>query len=124
MIDGLPPETKNGALGGLVLLGIMILRWIGLRASKDAITLKADSSDRDAFDRLQKRVEQMDARIEELESARSHLFGFITKCMAYISQCQCEGINPPTKDELQRDYYALIKELTERFGGKKTDHEK
>ena len=119
MIDDIPSEHKGTAIAGLGLLGIMFLRWIGLRISKDAITLKADAADRDSFDRLQKRVEDLDGRLSEVETARNHLFGFITKCMAYISQCQCDGIEPPTKVELQRDYHSLLNDLASHFDGKK-----
>lgn len=115
MFDGIPPEQKGSAIAGLGLLGIMFLRWIGLRVSKDAITLKADAADRDSFNRLQKRVEDLDGRLSEVETARNHLFGFITKCMAYISQCQCEDIMPPTKEELQHDYYKLLHDLAAHF---------
>lgn len=118
MLDGIPPEQKGSAIAGFGLLGIMFLRWIGLRISKDAISLKAHASDRDSFDRLQKRVEELDGRLSEVEAARNHLFGFITKCMAYVSQCQCDNIAPPTKEELQRDYYELLHELSNHFGTK------
>ena len=118
MIGGIPPEQKGGAIAGLMLLGLMFLRWIGLRVSKDAITLKADAADRDSFNRLQKRVEDLDGRLSEVEAARNHLFGFITKCMAYISQCQCDNIAPPTKEELQRDYYKLLHDLSDHFTAK------
>jgi hypothetical protein len=117
MFDGISPEQKGSAIAGLSLLGIMFLRWIGLRVSKDAITLKADAADRDSFDRLQKRVEDLDGRLSEVETARNHLFGFITKCMAYISQCRCEDVMPPTKEELQQDYYRLLRDLASHFTG-------
>ncbi len=119
MIDGLPPEQKGGALAGLAMLGFMLLRWIGLRVSKDAITLKADASDRDAFTRLQKRVEELDGRLGELEEARNQMFSFSTKCMAYIAQCQCNGVMPPTRAELQAEYERLIRALADGFHAKK-----
>lgn len=115
MLDGLPPEQKAGGISGLALLGFTILRWIGLRVSKDAVTLKADASDRDAFTRLQKRVEDLDERLAEVEAARNHIFGFVTKCMAYISRCECDGVEPPTRKELQRDYYDLIQGMTDKL---------
>ena len=86
-----------------------------MKASKDAITLKGDSSDRDAFNRLMQRVNQMDGRINELETTRNHLFGFVTQCMAYISQCQCNGINPPTRKDLHAAYQELLTKLNEHF---------
>lgn len=118
MIDGLPPETKMAGVGGLLAIALAVLRMLGLRASKDVITLKADSSERDAFDRLQKRIEQMDRRIADLEGDRNHLYGFVTKCMAYVSQCQCKGVPAPTREELQLDYAELIRSLSARFDRK------
>lgn len=115
MIDGLPPEQEGGALAGLAILGFVLLRWIGLRVSKDAITLKADASDRDAFSRLQKRVEELDDRLAELEEARNQMFSFSTKCMAYIAQCQCTGVMPPTRTELLAEYERLIRSLANGF---------
>ena len=111
MIDGIPPEQKIAGAGGLVLMGIAILRWFGMRASKDVITIKADAADRDAFNRLQKRVNLLDERVIELEAAKSHLFGFIAKTMGYIAQCQCDPQHPPSRDDLQREFAKLIDEL-------------
>lgn len=115
MFADLPPEAKGGAWVGLGWLGLAILRKIGLRASKDMITIAADSADRDAYSRLIKRVEGLDGRLEDLEAARNQMFGFTTKCMAYIAQCQCAGVSPPTKGELQSEYEKLIRALTDGF---------
>jgi hypothetical protein len=103
MLDGLPPEQKAGGIAGLALLGFTILRWIGLRVSKDAVTLKADASDRDAFTRLQKRVEDLDERLADVEAARNHIFGFVTKCMAYISRCECAAASAAFDAELKTE---------------------
>lgn len=35
--------------------------------------------------------------------------------MAYISRCECDGVEPPTREELQRDYYDLIQGMTDKF---------
>lgn len=115
MLDGLSPEAKGGAIVGLGWLGLALLRKIGLRASKDMITIAADAADRDAFTRLLKRVEDLDGRLADLEVARNQMFGFTTKCMAYIAQCQCEGVAPPTKGELQAEYEKLIRALADGF---------
>lgn len=115
VLPDLPPEAKGGAWVGLGWLGLVLLRKVGLRASKDMITVQADSSDRDAFSRLQKRVAQLDERLGELEAARNYMFGFATKCMAFIAQCQCAGVMPPTKAELQADYEKLIEALAHGF---------
>lgn len=115
MIDPIDPTGKGGALAGIALLGFIVLRWVGLRLSKDAVTLKADAADRDSFKRLQARVELLDRRLGEVEHARNHLFGFITKCMAYISRCECDGQDPPTREELQADYTSLIRGLADNF---------
>lgn len=115
MIENLTPEGKGGAIAGLIFLGLAILRKIGLRASKDMITLSADAADRDAYARLLKRVEDLDGRLADVELARNQMFGFTTKCMAYIAQCQCEGVAPPTKGELQAEYEKLIRALANGF---------
>ena len=119
MLEHLTPEGKGGAVAGLLFLGLAILRKIGLRASKDMITLSADSADRDAFTRLKTRVEELDGRLGDLEAARNEMFGFVTKCMAYIAQCQCEGVAQPTKGELQGEYEKLIRALADGFHNKK-----
>jgi hypothetical protein len=106
---------KGGVWAGLALMGLAILRAIGLRASKDAITIKADGADRDAFNRLMQRVNHLDGRVNELEATRNHLFGFVTQCMAYISQCQCNGTNPPTRADLHRFYQELLVRLNAHF---------
>ena len=115
MLENLTPEGKGGAIAGLLFLGLAIMRKIGLRASKDMITLSADAADRDAYARLLKRVEDLDGRLIDLEVARNQMFGFTTKCMAYIAQCQCEGVLPPTKGELQAEYEKLIRALADGF---------
>lgn len=115
MMDGFPPEAKGAAAGGLVLLGLAILRKIGLRASADLVTLSAHSADRDSYTRLIKRVEDLDDRLAHLEAARNQMFGFSTKCMAYIAQCQCAGVAPPTRAELQAEYERLIRALADGY---------
>jgi hypothetical protein len=115
VLENLTPEGKGGAIAGLLFLGLAILRKIGLRASKDMITLSADAADRDAYTRLLNRVEELDGRLADVELARNQMFGFTTKCMAYIAQCQCEGVMPPTKSELQEEYQKLIRALADGF---------
>lgn len=115
MLENLTPEGKGGAIAGLLFLGLAIMRKIGLRASKDMITLSADAADRDAYARLLKRVEDLDGRLLDLEVARNQMFGFTTKCMAYIAQCQCNDVMPPTKAELQAEYEKLIRALADGF---------
>lgn len=121
MLENLTPEGKGGAIAGLLFLGLAILRKIGLRASKDMITLSADAADRDAYARLLKRVEELDGRLADVELARNQMFGFTTKCMAYIAQCQCNGVTPPTKTELQVEYEKLILALADGFHSTKGD---
>ena len=123
MIEKLSTVVESGGvLAGLALLGLSILRFVGLRASKDAITLKADHSDRDAFDRLIKRVDLLDGRVNELETVRNHLFGFVTKCMAYISQCAaCDYHNETDRQALRNDYSALLEMLNQHYGERRKE---
>jgi len=101
----------------LTLIAMAVLRAIGMRASKDALTLKADASERDAYDRLTKRVELLDSRLNELETVRSHLFGFVTKCMAYISQCQaCSFKNADNLAEIEKGYKEMVALISNRKG--------
>ncbi len=115
MIDSLNQVIEKGGIwAGISLLALSILRFIGMRASKDVLTLKADAADRDAWDRLVKRVAQLDSRLDELETVRNRLFGFITKCMSYISQCQTCAIKDRTKlVEIEKEY----KQMVDLIGG-------
>ncbi len=111
MLEGLPEEAKASAVGGLVLLAMGLLRSIGLRASKDLISVKSDAVDLSALSRLQERVEKMDKRIECLESSRNRLFGFITRAMGYVARCQCSSDHASVEREiLEKEYLELLKE--------------
>lgn len=116
MIEEIPHETKLAGLGGLVILGLAVLRFFGMRASKDLITLKSDQSDRAAIDSMQTRVDLMDERIDELENERLRLVGLIARQMAYITQCQCD-VQGLSKAELLADYAQMIDDLSKH--GKK-----
>lgn len=115
MLEALPPEGRGGAWVGLAWLAVSLLRKVGLRASKDMITLNADAADREAIATLRRRINELDTRLHDLETARNQMFGFTTKCMAYIAQCQCAGVAPPTKGELQAEFEALIRALADGF---------
>ena len=108
MIEGFSKEAAG--VSGIALFGLVFLRWFGLRVSKDAIALKSDASDRASIDSLNRRIEQLDARVNELERSRALALGFVARCMAYISQCDCDDIIP-TKEEIQEDYRRLIDDL-------------
>ena len=120
MIESIPDEAKGGAIAGLFLLGIAILRKIGLRASKDMITLQADAADLDSFKRLKTRVEELDGRLRDMEAVRNQLLAFGLKCMTYIAQCQCDDAEgTEARHELRAEYERLIQALAE--GGRATD---
>lgn len=107
---------KGGILAGLAVIGLSVLRAIGMRASKDAVTLKGDHSDRDSFNRLMQRVDHLDRRLDELESIRNHLFGFVTKCMTFISRCAaCDTRSQPDREELEKAHEELMLRLDEHF---------
>ncbi len=111
MLENLPEEAKAGAIGGAVMLCLAILRSVGLRASKDLITVKSDAADLGAMDRMQARIDKMDKRIECLEASRNRLFGFITRSMGYVARCQCSGEHSSTERELlEKEYLELLKE--------------
>lgn len=120
MIENLPPEAKGGAVTGLLLLGIAILRKIGLKASEDMTTLKADGVERDAMDAMQKRIDKMEEyqdklekRVSSLESSRNRLFGFITRCMGYVARCSCEDERASVeKGLLEAEYLELLKDAS------------
>lgn len=109
MIEDIPPEKVGGAVG-LAGAGLLLLRWFLLRISRDAITLRADSADRDAFARLTQRVADLDKRLMEVEIDRRRYFAFVAQAMAYIAQCACETKTSPTKEELLAEYRLLIDE--------------
>ncbi len=111
-MDNLPPEATGGAWAGLLVLGYALIRKFGLYMSRDVTTFKEDKVERSSIDMLQDRVQALDARVNELEQMRYRLFAFSARSMAYITQCQCEGIDPPTREELQRDYADLIESLS------------
>ena len=116
MIENLTSVMEKGGIAaGAAIVVLAILRSIGMKASKDAITIKADSSDRDAFNRLMGRVNRLDGRVNQLETMRNHMFGFVTQCMAYISQCQCDGIDPPSRQDLHHAYQELLTKLNAHF---------
>ena len=89
---------------------MLLMRWFVIRLSRDAVSLRADASDRDAFSRLQQRVADLDARLVDIEVDRRRYFAFIARAMAYIAQCDCGHQSSPTKDELLAEYRLLIEE--------------
>lgn len=117
VLDSLSKTVENGGVwAGAAIIILSILRAFGLRASKDAITLKADGADRDAFNRLMQRVNTLDERVNELEEVRNHLFGFVTKCMGYISLCvACDIHNQTDRHALQEEYQNLLDKLSAHY---------
>lgn len=117
MFESFTPE-KGGAVAGLLLLGMAILRKIGLKASEDMTTIKADGVERDAMDAMQKRIDKMEEyqnklekRIASLEASRNRLFGFITRAMGYVARCSCEGDRATVeKETLEAEYIELLKD--------------
>lgn len=106
------PETIAGATG-LFAGGVAFLRWIMLRISKDAITIKADASERDAFTALENRVVLLEKRLVEQEMMRGRLQAFIAKGIAYIAQCHCEDIAIISREELLYEYSRLVEGLND-----------
>ena len=106
----------GGGVTGLVFFGLSILRAVGLRASKDALTIREDSAQRDTIAMLQTRINQMDKRVAVLEISRNKLFSFSMKMLAFISQCNCtvdDEAKKQTRKELGDEFKTILEEEAE-----------
>ena len=97
----------GGGLSGLVVLGLSLLRAIGMRVSKDALTITEDNAHRDTIGMLQKRVDLLNERNAVLELSRNKLFAFSMSTLSYISLCYCGADNGMKK----RERYNIEKEF-------------
>ena len=111
MLEEIPPEAKGGAIAGLLLLGLAVVRKLGLKASEDLITLKGDAAERNAIDLMQARMNMMDERIVSLEATRNRMYGFLARCMAFVSRCKCEDERTVMERKiLEAEYLELLKD--------------
>lgn len=103
----------GGGLTGIAVVGLSILRVIGLRASKDALTIKEDGAHRDTIGMLQKRINLLDERVAILEVSRNKLVSFASRLLSFLSMCSCVNDDEDKKKEraiLDQEFREILQE--------------
>ena len=108
-VAGVDTLLYGGGLTGLILAGLSVIRTIGMRASKDALTLREDGAQRDTITMLQRRIDVMDTRISILEISRNKLFTFSMSALSYIMQCNCSQ-DDSRRIELEQEFQKILAE--------------
>lgn len=122
------PESLAVGAGYTTFFGMLVfllVRFIWLRVSKDALTLKVDGAQMSTIEMLQKRIESLDARVTFLEAQNHHLLAFITRTMGHMTRCNTED---PTlsaeRDGLMKDYERILSGHADMIVGTVKGHPK
>jgi hypothetical protein len=113
-MNTIPELSENLAVGAgyttfFGMLVFLLVRFIWLRVSKDALTLKVDDAQMSTIEMLQSRIESLDSRVTYLEAQNHHLLAFITRTMAHMTRCNTQDpALSAERDGLMRDYERII----------------
>ena len=107
-LSQIPSSLGWTAVAGLLL---WVIRSGILKTQNDLNQYKAGGVFASGMDSLQKRVEQMDARIFRLERDKSRLVAFCTRVLTHFSGCGNCLREDGSRVSLQDEYEVLMRDI-------------